>query len=236
MAKNDKLNRDMAFEKARAEEARQAVKMAEAKLEQLEGEYEGRLQDATNTKTLLKRRERQLADTKAQIEGEKARADAAVESERAWREEMDREKEENTRRVETAESHAGMMEARNNVMTKYWKDQHDEVNLKLDGQRRLIETIVKEREEDDRKMALLKGVCEQQTELIEKTVQENEKLRALFEGYKREQEEALRWIKEGGARIDDVFAGWERDSKKALDELRWALAVKKNVEFSDDEK
>ena len=103
MGENDMLKRDINIERLRAEESRQAVKMAEGKMEALTAEYDGKLHDAAINKTLLKRRERQLSDLKAQIEGERQRADSAVEREKMWRHELEKVQEECKRKVAESE-------------------------------------------------------------------------------------------------------------------------------------
>jgi chromosome segregation ATPase len=229
MGENDMLKRDLNLERLRAEESRQAVKMAEGKMEALTAEYDGKLHDAAINKTLLKRRERQLSDLKAQIEGERQRADVAVERERTWREELERVQEECKRKVEEAQTFAALMEGRNKAMTSHWKEQGVEVDRTVTKLNAEIESIVEERKNDDMKMNMLQGLCDQQAELLGSLEREKQGIEMAFENYKREQEESLRDIKERARQQEAANEAALQETHKVLGELKWALGVKKNV-------
>jgi hypothetical protein len=90
MGENDMMKRELAIEGLKAEEARQAVRMTEARMEGLVAVYDAKLHEAAIKQAQLKRRERQVQDMKAQIEIEKKRAEEAVANERQWRDAMER--------------------------------------------------------------------------------------------------------------------------------------------------
>jgi chromosome segregation ATPase len=229
MGENDMLKRDLNIERLRAEESRQAVKMAEGKMEALTAEYDGKLHDAAINKTLLKRRERQLSDLKAQVEGERQRADMAVERERGWREELERVQEERKQKVEEAQTFAALMEGRNKTLTSHWTEQGVEVDRTVTKLSKEIESIVEERKNDDRKMNMLQGLCDQQAELLSSLEREKQGIKMAFEQYKREQEESLRDIKERARQQEAANEAALMETHKVLGELKWALGVKKNV-------
>lgn len=223
------LKRDLKLEALRAEESKQAVKMAEGKMEALAGEYEGRLHDAAINKTLLKRRERQLADLKGQVEQERTRAEKAEERERGWRDAMEREREDCKRKVEEAQTYAALMEGRNKAMASHWKDQGAEVAKTVGKLGREIKTLVEERRLDDNRMNMLQGLCEQQKEELGKLRAEKEDIGLAFEQYKNTQEELLKDIKARAREQERKNELVLKESQKVLDELKWALGVKKNV-------
>lgn len=229
MGENDMLKRDLNLERLRAEESRQAVKLAEGKMDALTAEYDGKLHDAAINKTLLKRRERQLSDLKAQIEVERQRADMAVERERSWRNELERVQEECQRKVEEAQTFAALMEGRNKAMTSHWKEQGEEVDRTVNKLGKEIAIIVEERRGDDRKMNMLQGLCDQQAELLESLEREKQGILAAFDAYKTEQETSLRDIKERAREQEAANEETLKKSQRVLGELRWALAVKENV-------
>lgn len=229
MGENDMLKRDLKLEALRAEESKQAVKMAEGKMEALVGEYEGRLHDAAINKTLLKRRERQLTDLKGQVETEKTRADRAVESEKGWREAMEKLEAESKRKVEEAQTYAALMEGRNKAMTSHWKEQGAEVSRTVGKLGKDIETLVEERRQDDTRMNMLQALCEQQKEELSKLRAEKEGIGEAFGRYKAAQEDLLRDIKQKASNQETTNARILEESQKVLGELKWALGVKKNV-------
>jgi chromosome segregation ATPase len=229
MGENDMLKRDLNLERLKAEESRQAVKMAEGKMEALTAEYDGKLHDAAINKTLLKRRERQLSDLKAQIEGERQRADMAVERERTWREELERVQEECKKKVDEAVMYAALMKGRNEAMTSHWKEQGVEVDRTVNKLSKEIKSIVEERRNDDRKMNMLQGLCDQQAELLGSLEREKQGIQQAFESYKKEQEESLQGIKERARQQEAADEAALLETQRVLGELKWALAVKKNV-------
>jgi chromosome segregation ATPase len=229
MGENDMLKRDLNIERLRAEESNQAAKMAEAKMEALTSEYETRLHDATVNKTLLKRRERQVADYKAQVESEKQKTAAAVESEREWRDVMEKCKVECKEKVDEAQLYAALMEGRNTAMTSHWADQGAEVDRSVAKLGKRINTIIQERKKDDAKIDMLKSLCDQQAEQLRLLELEKQGINDAFEAYKKQQEDMLKDIKTKAAAQEKDNEEILKESRRVLGELKWALGVNKNV-------
>jgi preprotein translocase subunit SecD len=223
------LKRDLNIERLRAEESNQAAKMTDAKMEALASEYETRLHDAAINKTLLKRRERQVADFKDQIETEKQKAAAAIDRELGWRQAMEKCELESKQKVEEAQLFAALMEGRNNTLTSHWKEQGDFLEQTLAGLREKFDAIVEERKKDDIKFNMLKSLSDQQAEQLQALSKEKDGIFAALEAYKAEQEFRLKDIKETAAAREKENDKLLEQSKKLLGELKWALAVKENV-------
>ncbi|TVY25931.1 hypothetical protein LHYA1_G005229 [Lachnellula hyalina] len=234
MGENDMLKRDLNIERLRAEESRQSVKMAEESKLSLASRYESELHDAAINKTLLKRKERQLADLKAQVNIEKQRADGAVESERSWRDAMDKTEEESKRKVEEAQQYAALMEGRVNTMTTHWKDQNAEVERKITKLSKEIKDLVEVRQNDDRKIHTLQGLCEQQREMLVDLERKKEAIGQAFEDYKQEQEDGLKAIKYKSRDQEERNEAAITETLEALGTLKWAINVNKNVNLDKD--
>lgn len=233
MGENDMLKRDLTLERLRAEESKQAVRMAEGKMDALSAEYDGKLHDAAINKTLLKRRERQVAEMKAQIEAEKNRADKACDRERGWREAMEKIEQDSKRSVEEAQTYAALMKGRNEAMTSHWRDQGIEVNKTVAKLGLEIENIVQERRADDDRMNMLQELCDQQAEQLTALQAEKEGIAEAFEKYKALQEDALKDIKERARSQEKVNNAALLETQKVLGELKWALGVKANVKGAE---
>ncbi|PBP23301.1 hypothetical protein BUE80_DR005907 [Diplocarpon rosae] len=229
MGENDMLKRDLNIERLRAEESKQAVRMAEGKMEALAAEYEGKLHDAAINKTLLKRRERQVAEMKSQIEAEKNRADQAVERELIWKDAMEKIEEDSKRKVEEAQTLAALMKGRNDAMTSHWKDQGMEVDKAVVKLGLEIDNVIQERRSDDERIHMIQALCDQQAEQLTALQAEKSGIATAFEQYKITQEDSLREIKERAKEQEASNEAILLESQKVLGELRWALAVKKNV-------
>lgn len=226
---NDALKRDIKIERLRAEEAKQAAKLVEDKMERMMNEYESRLLEANVTKALLARKERQVESLTTAIELEKRKAQAAQQSEKSWKDELDSVKTETTVRVEEATSYALLMEGRYNAISSHWRDQGDEVKRTVSKLRGEINALVDDRRSDDHKITTLRDLCEQQDNNIKELRREKEEIARLFEEYKKTQEDELRDIKTSAKQRQEEQEKQLDEAREALHKLKWALNVKQNV-------
>ncbi|KAK2606136.1 mother-specific HO expression [Conoideocrella luteorostrata] len=226
---NDALKRDIQIERLRAEEAKQAAKLVEDKMERMMNEYEGRLLEANVTKTLLARKERQVESLTAAVELEKRKTQAAQNSERSWKKELDKVKSDSTLRVDEATNYAQLMEGRYNAISSHWRDHGEEVKRTVTKLRGDIDTIVGERKLDDDKITTLRDLCEQQDNNIKELRREKEEIAHLFEEYKKMQEDDLRDIKTNARQRQEEQEKQLEEAREALHKLKWALNVKQNV-------
>ncbi|KAM5380186.1 hypothetical protein ACJZ2D_003637 [Fusarium nematophilum] len=226
---NDALKRDIKIERLKAEEAKQAAKLVEDKMERMVSDYESRLLEANVTKTLLARKERQVESLTANVELEKKKAVDALERERGWRDEMEKTRKETTFQVEEATSYAQLMEGRYNAISSHWRDQGDEVKRAVSKIKTEIDQLVEERRKDDDKIQTLRELCDQQDSNIKQLRQEKEDIARMFEEYKKTQEDGLKNIKTDARRREDEQERLLEESREALAKLKWALNVKENV-------
>ncbi|KAG6150945.1 hypothetical protein E4U37_005492 [Claviceps purpurea] len=230
---NDALKRDIQIERLRAEEAKQAAKLVEDKMERMMSEYESRLLEASVTKTLLARKERQVETLTSAIELEKRKAQAAQQSERSWKDELDSVKTNTTVRVDEATSYALLMEGRYNAISSHWRDQGDEVKRTITKLRSEITTVTEERRSDDEKITTLRDLCEQQDNNIKELRREKEEIARLFNEYKQTQEDELREIKTSARQRQEEQEWQLQEAKETLHKLKWALNVKQNVKGAE---
>jgi chromosome segregation ATPase len=226
---NDALKRDIQIERLRAEEAKQAAKLLEDKMDRMMNEYEGRLLEATVTKTLLARKERQVESLTATVELEKRKTQAAQESERSWKDELNKVKNDSKSQVEEATSYAQLMEGRYNAISSHWRDQGEEVKRAMSKMKGEITTIVEERRSDDEKITTLRDLCEQQDNNIKELRREKEEMARHFDEYKKAQEDGLTDIKKSARERQEEQEIQLDEAREALHKLRWALNVKENV-------
>ncbi|KOS18670.1 hypothetical protein ESCO_000883 [Escovopsis weberi] len=230
---NDALKRELQIERLKAEEARQAAKLIEDKMERMVSEYEGRLLEANVTKTLLARKERQVETLTATVEVERKKSQAAQELERGWKDEMGKARAEAKAQVDEATSYAQLMEGRYNAISSHWRGQGEEVNRAVVAIKDEISGIVEERRGDDEKIQTLRELCEQQDCNIKALRREKDGIARLFEEYKRTQEDDLRDIRLSARRREEEQERLLHESREALDKLKWALNIKKNVQLRD---
>lgn len=226
---NDALKRDIKIERLRAEEAKQAAKLVEDKMDRMVGDYESRLLEANVTKTLLARKERQVESLQAAIELEKSKAEAANERERSWRRELDKIQRDSTVQVDEATAYASLMEGRYNAISSHWRSQGDEVKKAVASHRTEIHTLVRERQEDDSKIQTLRDLCDQQDNNIKQLLREKDDIARLFAEYKKTQDDDLKHIRTNAAETEAEQQRLLDEAREALHKLRWALNVKQNV-------
>ncbi|KAI0841216.1 hypothetical protein F5Y06DRAFT_260922 [Hypoxylon sp. FL0890] len=226
---NEALKRDIKIERLKAEEARQAAKLVEDKMERMVADYESRLLEANVTKTLLSRKERQVEHLQSAVELEKKRTADAQERERIWREELEKSRRDTKVQVEEANTYAALMEGRYNAISSHWKDQGEEVKRAMTGLDGRIKTLVEERRTDDEKINVLRDLCDQQDGNIRDLQRQKDEIARQFEAYKREQEQALKNIKAAAREREEEQEKSLEEAKRVLGQLKWALNVKQNV-------
>ncbi|PHH79884.1 hypothetical protein CDD82_2109 [Ophiocordyceps australis] len=226
---NDALKRDIQIERLRADEAKQAAKLIEDKMERMASEYEGRLLEATVTKTLLARKERQVETLSAAVEAERAKATAALDREGSWRRELDRVRSDASTRVDEASGYAQLIEGRYNVVASHWRNRGDEVRRALSRIRSDIDALVDQRHADDDRIRTLRDLCDQQDSNIRLLRRQRDDMAHLFDNYKRTQEDDLRHIRSQARAREEEQERLLTEAREALAKLRWALNVKTNV-------
>ncbi|CAM1506704.1 Fc.00g063450.m01.CDS01 [Cosmosporella sp. VM-42] len=226
---NEALKRDIKFERLKSDEAKQAAKLVEDKMERVISDYESRLLEANVTKTLLARKERQVETLTAAVEAEKKKTQAALDRERSWKEELDKMRSETTVKVEEATSYAQLMEGRYNSISSHWRGQGKEVKGALTSMKSEIAVLNEERRKDDGKIQTLRELCDQQDGNIKQLRNEKDDIAKQFEEYKRHQEDMLKDIKTNARRTEDEQEKLLEESREALAKLKWALNVKENV-------
>jgi hypothetical protein len=229
VSENEALKRDLQIERLRAEEAKQAAKLTQDKMERVEQDYESRLLDASVTKTLLARKERQVETLTQAVELERKKAQAALEREQGWKAEMERAARENNQKVEEATALALLMDGRYNAIADHWKNQGEEVKRTVTKLRTEVAAVNEERQRDDEKIMTLQDLCDQQDGNIKELQRQKDVIGAQFEAYKAEQEAALKDIKDSARQREEEQARLLEETKQTLDKLNWALNVHKNV-------
>ena len=224
---NEALKRDIQIERLRAEEARQAAKLLEEKMERMAAEHEARLLEAQVTKTLLARKERQVESLSAQVGLEKKKALEALDRERNWREEMEKSQTDAKRRIEGAEAKSLMLEGRYNAISSHWKDQGNEVKRATSKLRKEIAALVQERKKDDEKISILCDLCDQQDCNIRELAQQKNSLSQQFQTYKTEQEHALKDIKTHARETEEEQVRILEETRETLHRLKWVSNMHK---------
>ncbi|KAI1821927.1 hypothetical protein F4861DRAFT_516775 [Xylaria intraflava] len=230
---NEVLKRELNIERLKAEESKQAAKLVEDKMERMISEYESRLLEATVTKTLLSRKERQVEHLQSAVELEKKRTADAQEKERIWRHEMESTRHETKIQVEEAGAHAALMEGRYNAISSHWKDQGEEVKRAMAKMDERIKALANERLKDDDKINVLRDLCDQQDANIRDLIKQKDEISQQFEAYKQAQEEALRAIKENARKREGEQLKTIEETQQVLGQLKWALNVKRNVKGAE---
>lgn len=221
------------MERTRAEDAKQAARLLEDKLERIVSDYESRLLEANVTKALLARKERQVETLQASVELERKRAVDAGDRERVWKDEMERGRAEAKRTVDEATNQAALLEGRYNAISSHWRDQGDEVRKSMGKMRQEVAALLEERKRDDDRIGTLRDLCDQQDGNIRELRQQKEDIAGQFDRYKAEQEEALRKIKSEAARREEEQERMLEEAKEVLSKLKWALNVKEKVDWAE---
>lgn len=232
ISENESLKRDLQIEKLNSEESRREAKLLADKMERIVADYESRLLEANVTKTLLSRKERQVESLQSAVDLEKKRTTDAQTKERTWREEMEKMRQDTTRKVEEATAHATLMEGRYNAISSHWKDQGEEVRRAMAKMGKEVADLLEARRQDDEKITTLRDLCDQQDTNIKELLQQKDTIFQKFETYKKDQEDALRNIKTTATEREAQQVQMLSEAKEVVDKLKWALNVKNTVSWA----
>ncbi|CAK7198406.1 mother-specific HO expression [Sporothrix eucalyptigena] len=229
---NEALKRDLKIESLKAEEAKQAARLLEDKMERLIADYESRLMEANLTKTLLARKERQVESLQGAVQLEKKRTTDAQDRERTWREEMEKVRSDSKRQVEEATSHAALMEGRYNAISSHWRDQGEAVKKAAARMGKDVRELSEARRQDDDKINMLRDLCDQQDGNIKLLCQQKDDIARKFSDYKKEQEDLLHDIKANAAQREVEQEKTLQEAREVLDKLKWSLNIKNTIEWA----
>ncbi|ERT03459.1 hypothetical protein HMPREF1624_01774 [Sporothrix schenckii ATCC 58251] len=229
---NEALKRDLKIEALKAEEAKQAARLLEDKMERIISDYESQLFEASVTKTLLARKERQVESLQGIVQLEKKRTTDAQDRERTWREEMEKIKFDSKRQVEEATGHAALMEGRYNAISSHWRDQGETVKRAAARMGKDVKELSEARRQDDEKINMLRDLCDQQDSNIKLLIQQKEDIARKFAEYKKEQEDLLHDIKTNAARREAEQEGTLEEARQVLDKLKWSLNIKNTIDWA----
>lgn len=229
---NEALKRDLKIESLKAEEAKQAARLIEDKMERLIADYESRLMEANLTKTLLARKERQVESLQSVVQLEKKRTTDAQDRERTWREETEKIRAESKRQVEEATGYAALMEGRYNAISSHWRDQGEAVKKAAARMEKDILEILEARQRDDEKINKLRDLCDQQDGNIKLLCQQKDEISHQFADYKEEQENLLHGIKANATQREVEQETTLQEARDVLDKLKWSLNIKNTIAWA----
>ncbi|CAK7273034.1 mother-specific HO expression [Sporothrix epigloea] len=229
---NEALKRDLKIESLKAEEAKQAARLIEDKMERLTADYESRLMEASLTKTLLARKERQVESLQSAVQLEKKRTTDAQDRERTWREETEKIRTESKRQVEEATGHAALMEGRYNAISSHWRDQGEAVKKAAARMEKDVLELSEARQQDDEKINKLRDLCDQQDGNIKLLCQQKDEILHQFAEYKEEQENLLRGIKAKATQREVEQESTLQEARDVLDKLKWSLNIKNTIAWA----
>ncbi|CAK7268285.1 mother-specific HO expression [Sporothrix epigloea] len=229
---NEALKRDLKIESLKAEEAKQAARLVEDKMERLIADYESRLMEANLTKTLLARKERQVESLQSAVQLEKKRTTDAQDRERTWREEMEKIRSEAKRQVEEATGYAALMEGRYNAISSHWRDQGETVQKAVARMEKDVLEISEARQQDDEKINMLRDLCDQQDGNIKLLCRQKDNILHQFSEYKKEQENFLHDIKANATQRELEQENTLSEARDVLDKLKWSLNIKNTIDWA----
>ena len=232
MGENDALKRELKVERLRLEEARQAHRLAESRMDTMAANLERSITDAALNEMALKRRDRQLAESKAEVDYERSKAADAEEREKEWKDHLEVVQEKSMRDVEKYKERTLHAESSYATLQSHWPGEKARLDKGFSSIRKEINSVIIERQKDDEQISMLKSLSDQQAEQILVLQAQNTAILKAHESYKEAQDKALHDIKANAKRQEAENEKLALEAKKLSGELRWALVVKENMRDS----
>ena len=229
MSENDNIKRELRLARLQSEEARNDVKMAQGRAEQLNAQLEGYVHEASISELINKRKDRQLGEYKAQVETERRKAEFAVESEKEWRAQMEEMSLATQAKIEEAKMMVAQSDARYSAVHGYYKDKEKRLEGQVAQLAKNVKSVVSKRKEDEMTRRKLEQLCEQQAQTVATMTKERDDMARLLIDYMATKEDSLKEIITKAAaseiRAEDLLEQLITSVGKA----KWVVAVKRDV-------
>jgi chromosome segregation ATPase len=154
ISERDSYKRELTAERLKCEEVIKTLDYAKEKMDKTISEHELEMDDAIINKELLKRKEGQLEDIKAKIEG-------AMEQEKFWKSEIDTVKAESRQKVMAAEDYAAMKEAQISTISRHWQDKQADLDKQEAKAKKLITDALNLLQPEAGKTKRLEEICDE---------------------------------------------------------------------------
>lgn len=224
-SENDALKREMKLDRLRLHEATQAQKMAESRAAAMSAGLERDATEAAFNSMQLKRRDRQLAEARAELDYERRKGRDTEEKAKHYQDMAQEISENCMREVAIAKERAMHFEAAYTTMSCHWPNERAKVDKDFAEMREDITAVVEERKRDDEQITMLRSLGDQHVKQIGELQKQNEAIRKIHEEYKETQDKFLHNIKITSQRLQAEQEAAIEKNKKLSEQLQWALGV-----------
>lgn len=233
MSENDRLRREIKLETSRREEMQKREEMSRPLIDSLRVERENLIQMQSVDAGFLVRRDRKIAEFKAELETERERRMRAEEAAAELLRERDdavrasaRDVGEARDKEKHAVAHAEILEASHAQLRAEYKRRTEKITKALE------ETKMR-RDEESGKVGRLDVVVEQLRQQMERQERINREMRERFEAYKNEIDSQVEAKVQGMAEKEEHDRVLREEMQKVVGEMRWVVRLKKAVEGID---
>lgn len=233
MTENDKLKRDLNAQIIKAQELEKSLQTYKPQIEALRQENDNLNHARGVDSGLISRRDRKIEELKAELLGERQRRERAEELARERQKEKDDMEEQGRREAQRlTESERQATETASIFQTTH-KQLRAEYNARTESLRTDILALHDSREQDRQKLAKMDVVLEQMRQEYEKVRRVNGE---MLEGYERLKEDSKAQIREAEQEVhreNERSRMLSAEMGRVVDEMRWVMAVKRNVKGAD---
>lgn len=233
---NDRLNRELRSERMYLEEAESENRVYKDTVETLRAESSNLKQAKEVDEGIIKRRDRQIEDLRAELEVERSRRLAA---EKASREAMQQKNDtvsnmqaEVQREKEIAKhstSHA-------DVLAQSHKQLNAEYKQRIDTFKGDLEWVVRDREEELAKVKRLDVVNEQLVQEVERANRTNTRVQELYAAHKDQASQTIKQLHAEAAKMQHEYDSVVGKAERLVEEVQWLVSIKKMHEDGTFEK
>lgn len=230
MADIDKLKRELNAEVLHRQELERREDASRNTVTGLQTENANLLQAKEVDAGMLKRRDRMIADMKAELEGERARREAAEKSASQSAQEREEAVTTSTRQTAEAREIAKHATTHAEVLERSHKQLGTEYRLRVDKMANDLGKIEQDREEDKQKVKRLDVVVEQMGQELDKANKTNGRIRETYDSYRDESERRLKTMQARQEAGEAAEAGMRKEAERIMGEARYLINLGKNVQ------
>lgn len=229
MADIDKLKRELNAEVQRRQELEKREEATRSAAINLRAENANLAQAKEVDATMLKRRDRMVAELKRELDSEKTRREQAERNATAAAQELDEAQGDCRRQIGEAREMSKHASGHAEVLEQSHRQLRTEYKQRVGSMTKDLQKMEQEREEEKQRVRRLDVVVEQLSHDLERATKASSKMEEFLREYKADSESRMATLQRQAEERDATEAAQREEVERVMGEARWLINLNKNA-------
>ena len=235
MTENDKLKRDLNTQMIKCQELEKSLQTYKPQIEALRQENDNLSHARGVDSSLISRRDRKIEEFKAELASEKQRREKAESLARQREREKEDSEEQSRRDLQNMTESTKHATVHAEILETSHKQLAAEYRARAEAWRKDLSGVADGREQDRQKLARLDVVADQMRQELERSKKLNGEIFEAWERLREENDASLHGMVEEHDQEHEKTRKLSTEMDKVVNEMRWLMGVKKNVQSADQD-